>query len=570
MFFTSFQKIFGTEKINKVSQSFVLRTFSVNYLFVFLISLTDAFFIIQASESVGLKELTILLAILFLSKALLDFPAGIIADWIGQKSSLVISAILFALSYYQISLAENFSGFTLAFLALGFAEALQSDTFFNWFDNKYKEIVVEDTEWTIYSKIISRYSMVEMFVLASAYIIGAQLVATFTRSRIFLYQSVLFLLLIFLFLLVIRDYKIDKTAPKAPRIKLSEIVKGAFAYSFKNRIVFLFLLGSAITGVAIVYWDYFLSILLYKELVHGSDNWIGVAIAIEYFIAGILTGLLGILTNKIIKFKRWLILSLLIAFPLFFGGIYLFIRDSTLSAEFFYIDLAKFFILFTVITIPYYFYKLLNYRLLIDIIPDEFRSSIYSLLTSITFIFGSIVIFLGSETFSVSLEISFYWNTIIATVGAFLIIFILFFYKPSSRSIHPYSFFNTFLINRKLGISNVVHVLESKELKKYKKEIESISNRLMKVALEDGQLTEEELMLIDQITTGIQGYTMFLQSGKVKSLGKGQYQQELAILKDKIWKNAQNLVMTNQSLSEENSKLLIELKSIMDESEIFN
>jgi hypothetical protein len=92
----------------------------------------------------------------------------------------------------------------------------------------------------------------------------------------------------------------------------------------------------------------------------------------------------------------------------------------------------------------------------------------------------------------------------------------------------------------------------------------------MKVALEDGQLTEEELMLIDQITTGIQGYTMFLQSGKVKSLGKGQYQQELAILKDKIWKNAQNLVMTNQSLSEENSKLLIELKSIMDESEIFN
>jgi MFS family permease len=499
----------------------------------------------------------------------LDFPAGIIADWIGQKSSLVISAVLFAISYYQISISNSFSSFALAFLALGLAEALQSDTFFNWFDNKYKQIVVEDTEWTLYSKIISRYSMVEMFVLASAYIIGAQLVVLFSRTRIFLYQSVIFLAVIILFFLVIRDYKIDKTAPKPERIKLKEIVKGTFSYTFKNRLIFLFLIGSAITGIVIVYWDYFLSILLYKEIVHGSDDWIGIAIAIEYFIAGILTGFLGILTNRIVKFKRWMILSLLIAFPAFFGGIYYFLSVTQFSTEDFYVDLLKFFGIFIIVTIPYYFYKLLNYRLLIDIIPDEYRSSIYSLLTSTTFIVGSVVIFLGSESFSVSLENSFYWNTIIGTIGAFIIIFILLFYKPSGRSIHPYSFFNTFLINRKLGISNVIHVLESKELKKYKKEIEEISNRLMKTALEDGQLTEEEHVMIDQIMTNIQGFIIYLQSGKSKSLPKDIHKKELNEYKEKIFQSAFNLRINYKTLIEEESKILDELKIILNESTLF-
>ena len=49
--------------------------------------------------------------------------------------------------------------------------------------------------------------------------------------------------------------------------------------------------------------EYFLSLLLYQQLAHEQDNWIGVAIAGEYLIAGILTGLLGLLMNKVVKFK---------------------------------------------------------------------------------------------------------------------------------------------------------------------------------------------------------------------------------------------------------------------------
>jgi MFS family permease len=530
-----------------------------------MIYLTNAFFVLKAISLVELKEVTILLSILFLIRALFDFPSGIIGDWIGQRSVLVICALIYGLSYSQMGLANTFSDLVLAFFLLGIAEAMKTGSFFSWFDNTYKQITIEDKDLVLYNKIISRYGMMKLFILSMAFIIGAQLINMFNYELIFKWQSYLFLIVCFVFILVIRDYRIDKTVSKQKKSTKS-IIKSSLSISWNNKQVRYVLLGSAIMWVTFAYWEKFLSIMLYKEIAK-TDDIIGIVIALEFFIAAIITGFMGLIANRIVKIKNWLIILYVITCPVFFGGLYFFVTEYPIASSFAIQDIIVYLMIFILISMPFLLRNLLNYRLLLDIVPDENRSSVYSLLSTITFITAAIVINISGEAFDVTLENALLLNVWIGFFGAIIVVAILLFYKPSSRSIHPFSFFNAYLINHEMKIGDVLAIAESKYLKKYKEEIDNLSNQLLKGALEDSHLQEEELVLINQIVTDIQGYTIFLTKGKLKTQSKDEFYGELKLYKDKIWKNATK--MAGSQISDESSHIFVTLSNFFNSSPLF-
>ena len=108
-----------------------------------------------------------------------------------------------------------------------------------------------------------------------------------------------------------------------------------------------------------------------------------------------------------------------------------------------------------------------------------------------------------------------------------------------------------------------------KYLKKYKQEVEMISNQLMKTAMADSILQEEELHLVDQIVTDIQGFAIFLNRGKLKEQTKEEFHEELSAYRDKIMKNAQYRSTLIEQSSDNTNEIIQTLYTILQSSSLF-
>ena len=93
--------------------------------------------------------------------------------------------------------------------------------------------------------------------------------------------------------------------------------------------------------------------------------------------------------------------------------------------------------------------------------------------------------------------------------------------------------------------------------------------------MKDSIIQEDELHLIDQIITDIQGFAIFLNRGKLKGQKgqKGQtneeFQEELSGYRDKILKNAQyRSTLTEQSHDDAN-EIIQTLQTILQTSNLF-
>jgi len=102
-----------------------------------------------------------------------------------------------------------------------------------------------------------------------------------------------------------------------------------------------------------------------------------------------------------------------------------------------------------------------------------------------------------------------------------------------------------------------VSIVKQKVIKAQK-----IIQSLKDVALEDGEISEEERKLILNIGRNLEGYFSIVKNSAVDSLSQNE---ELHIMEKRILQDAQAQALEDGLLSKEEKKLLAELITLMEE-----
>ncbi|MHA1449637.1 MAG: hypothetical protein ACTSP4_09485, partial [Candidatus Hodarchaeales archaeon] len=91
--------ILGIQLLPHRAKTLIHKAVISTTLMQLFFALSNTFFVLFVLDNVGYDMLGILISISFIVQAVLDYPTGVIGDWIGQKWLLFSAYISFGLSY---------------------------------------------------------------------------------------------------------------------------------------------------------------------------------------------------------------------------------------------------------------------------------------------------------------------------------------------------------------------------------------------------------------------------------------------------------------------------------------
>ncbi len=368
--------ILGVQQLPDRAQGLVQKFVVVLIFADFLFYLSSTFYVLFVIDSVGYAQLGLLLAVRFLLQALLDYPSGVLGDWIGQKWVLFIAYLAYALAYALLIWAESFSALLVVYLLYGFAASQQSGAWDAWFDNNYKVAAQEpDPQRKTYKLFFGRRRMIMNFIGAIAFIVGGIAATIHFRESIFAIQAIGMFVVAIVILFVIKDFaEVEK--PKKTLQEYFKLLGEGFYLVASNRALLFLMVGICCYGVVWAVWAEMILFPLYFGYT-GTDAgasilrftiWI-MTIPIV-FIAAKLAAQLGI---------KWYPRINLIFSILFFGSIMLLTAWIPPEDTFEPIGFILTAIFIGSIMLFFYMAELLDRRIFLDLIPDRNRSSVYSL-----------------------------------------------------------------------------------------------------------------------------------------------------------------------------------------------
>ncbi|MFX0094085.1 MAG: MFS transporter [Candidatus Hodarchaeota archaeon] len=390
-------KFFGIESINRDAQRFIIRGTGLFYLANFTFFFTQTFLFLYALETLSFAEFGIVLAIRYGIQAIADYPTGVVGDWISQRVVLSSAFIFYCLTFLIIGLASNFLSFAIAFVLLALGNSQESGAYEAWFDNNFKLFVYEDAERKIFSEYIGKRAMGQRLVNASAMIIGGLFSSQFGRQIIFLSQGAFYFIVALLFLRYLVDHP-QLERKSSSMSSFFELLGDGLKYSLNNRTLLMIITGLVIWyGIGVPFWFHFLLFPFYES--YGkTDEHTSLARSIIYIMMGIAVGLAGIFIRRLsnASAKKLLSFNMLVKDILFYGSVILLLTMFPAPDHF---DLISFLALIIIFgfsaTISECAINLLLQRIYIDLIPDENRNSIYSLIPTLSVFLRVPVLLLG-------------------------------------------------------------------------------------------------------------------------------------------------------------------------------
>jgi MFS family permease len=375
----------GIESLPEPAQQLLLKTVGSVILLDMVWNLSTAFYVLFVIDTVGIEQLGILIAVSFLLQAVLDYPSGVIGDWIGQRWILFIGYLLEALAFSILAIADSFPSLLIVYVLRATAFSQQSGAIETWLDNNYKLAANEaDPQRKIYKFFMGRRMTIGNIVPGIATVLGGIYATIFKNRRaIFLIQVIGLALMAVLFLLIVKDFPgIER--PKRSLRNYFNLLGEGIRFVLSNKMLLLFIIGLCIgEGMAIIWFELILFPVYFGYT--GSDGGVGILRFIILIIGTPLTYYAAKMATKV-KIKRipWL---RFIDTVLFFWGI-------TLLTAFFPIKYNTFTPLAVLLLIinysaVWFFYQIGNIiaqQIFLDYVPDRNRNSIYSLVPTLLLI----------------------------------------------------------------------------------------------------------------------------------------------------------------------------------------
>ncbi len=289
---STFARVFGLEgpTENAVRLIKILVVILPSFAMSFQISTT--FWMIHIAESLGngdyLAGLTlvgVLVVIQMAIQTLLDYPTGAIGDWVGQRFVISSALICYALAFWITSIVDEnspFILFVLIYALMGLGASQESGAFNAWFDNNYRVAMPHDKDRKMYGVFWGRMGMVWQVSSVLVLLPGSWLAMLYARQLVFQMQAVFSVVLALLVFRLIRDLP-GVRDEKDERPSLSEyggLLKDGFKFLWSSRFISYIMMGEILLwSTGPVWWNILLfplyfSYLLTEVAVSSYRTWI--------------------------------------------------------------------------------------------------------------------------------------------------------------------------------------------------------------------------------------------------------------------------------------------------------
>ena len=399
-----YHRALSIEDLNPEAKQFISRATSLMLVYSFAVMLTNTFLILHALEFVTLTELSLILSVQFLIQAIASYPSGAIGDWIGQRWVLFAAALSYGVGFVVLSQSFDFLTVMISFIFVAIAQSQEAGTYIAWFDTNYKLYTTEDKDRRTYSQFYGKFTMFREILTALSFILGGILLTFIGRQLMFIIQGMLLILVSIMLLRFIRDHKDLKRDKMSVRVYF-RYLRGGISTVAKNKTLRLMVIGLMISGAGWAIWG---GLILFPFYAGYAVTDAGTAILrSSIFILGALcTGAAGVVSKRIGKLQKWLALAILITDVLFFLGIYTMLLFNPVPPTFVLMSFVFVILTFTISFGPRYVADVLRPRFYLDVIPDENRNAVYSLIPTLIMIVsifavpigGVLLEILGQET----------------------------------------------------------------------------------------------------------------------------------------------------------------------------
>ncbi|NWF95717.1 MAG: MFS transporter [Candidatus Thorarchaeota archaeon] len=452
-----FARFFGlvtpTPKVTTLIQRIVLLMPTMAMTF----TISTTFWMIYIAESLGggdyilgLERVGLLVIIQLVVQTFLDYPSGAVGDKIGQRWVLASALLCFSLAYWLTSLVDTaspYEHFILIYALNGLGQSQQSGAVDAWFDNNYRVAMPHDSDRKQYGKLKGRMAMVYEIISTLILLPGAWLAMLYSRQWVFKLQAVACVLLAFAVLKAVRDF------PETEEIRKKEngesgsyagILADGVRFVFSSRFVALVILGDIVLFcVGNVWWQlllfpmYFIY-LLTDVAVAGYRTLVFVPNAVAQERSGFWSArfdpIKWVPRFRLVQFGGVAFFVLLAATTLFWPPpnpataelLSVFIPFTQTPLFQVPVDsvpaLVVVFIVFTAGDFFGAFAEVLEMRVIIDVVPNRIRNSLYSLRPALTIIASIPVIYAFSFILPMyGFAVSFAICSMITLVGTLMI-----------------------------------------------------------------------------------------------------------------------------------------------------
>jgi MFS family permease len=276
---STFARIFGLDEptANAVRLVKILVVMLPSFAMSFQISTT--FWMIQIAESLGggsyLNGLTLvgfLVVIQLLVQTLLDYPTGAIGDWVGQRYVIASALLCYAAAFYITSLVDEtspFFMFVIIYVLMGFGASQESGAFNAWFDNNYRVAMPHDKDRKMYGVFWGRMGMVWQVASTAVLLPGSWLALIYRRQGVFLLQAGLSIILAIATLRLIKDLpEVRSESDERPSLReYGGLLKDGFKFLGSSRFVTFIMLGEILLwSTGPVWWNILLFPLYFSYL----------------------------------------------------------------------------------------------------------------------------------------------------------------------------------------------------------------------------------------------------------------------------------------------------------------
>ena len=391
--FSSFMRFLGVNELPLRSQWLIQKFLLIANFQTSLFIVSSTFYVLFVIDSIGFRTLGMLLALSFITQAILDYPTGVIGDWIGQRWSLAVAFCGYGLSYSVIIHATSVTDFLWVYLLNAFANSQQSGALGSWFDNNYKVSVGKtDSERKTYRELLGKQAILSRFVTAAMIILGGVVATAFFRELVFIVQAFGMFGLAVLCLILVKDYP-EISKPELSFRKYFNLLGEGLRFSFGSKHMFFFIAGVSIASTTFFIWGNMILFPMYFGYT-GSDG--GAAfVRFSFYVLTAFTMPRAGNWSKNLHTRKWIPRLRLIHTVVFYVSFILIftIFPFTNSLNLFAIVLVGFIFLLTEWLLASEIF--LRQRLLVDMVPDTNRNSVYSLLPTLNFLVSAPFIFMA-------------------------------------------------------------------------------------------------------------------------------------------------------------------------------
>ena len=378
-----FKKFLGIVEMPDQAQKLILKIFPLFTVYQFFIGLGNSFFILAFIDSFGFATAGTLMAVLFASQFITDYPAGSLADYIGQKYVIALSLFFFGIGCFFLSFYAIYFFYFIAALCIGIGLGQLNGAFESFLDNNYKKVMKDlDQDRKMYGFMYQRLNIFGSIAMAISFVIGGLISTYISRSVLFQIQCFLLLLLIPFIILFLNDEPDSESLNKfTKKNSFFTNLKGGLVFLVTSKDIFFLIIGLSFLSAVTWIWAVLFLFPLYNGYT-GADVGVGILRAIIFIVGSIVIIYIAKYQKKLKNEHLGKITS--IYSISFFLGFIILTTLIPMKNEVNYLGMIMVLLLMTISNNMIGATSLiLKQRVLSVKVPSDKRNSVYSLITSI-------------------------------------------------------------------------------------------------------------------------------------------------------------------------------------------